>query len=337
MTGSHNVLDFLPQGFMEQGVGLKGCFSSTELATVGMGGTAKKSLRKVMWYVQQTGKQEYTAWRLNAQMVPMRDSRTVKPEEFLIKYEPELKSFNEQVRPAMRKLAKTIARGERYRAKNKSFSAEMEFVSALKIDEENVRATFGLGLTYLEREDAARAKSVFNHLVQMDDAFQPEHKHLFNDFGIKLRKNKMFDQAEAYYKRALELCKDDENLYFNIARACYENGDFKECVKYLNACLKLNKEVDSAKKLILHIVRLDRDEGLRLKYGKPRVKANIGPGAREMLFELEQMARDQEVDERFAGATPMPGAKKCRAKGGAKRFVYTPNGDIDVVEDVDQL
>ena len=53
----------------------------------------------------------------------------------------------------------------------------------------------------------------------------PEHKHLFNEFGIALRKKGMFGEAIRYYHRAIELTRKDENIYLNLARAHFEKGD----------------------------------------------------------------------------------------------------------------
>lgn len=88
----------------------------------------------------------------------------------------------------MRELQKTIARGERHRKNKEYYSAEYEFKNALKIDEENIRATFGIGLTYLDRGELDKAKMVFKRIYNLNGAFEREHKHLFNEFGIKLRK-----------------------------------------------------------------------------------------------------------------------------------------------------
>ena len=83
---------------------------------------------------------------------------------------------------------------------------------------DNVRANFGIGLTYLERGESDKAENIFARLIKLDGAYEEEHKHLFNEFGISLRKNKMFSQSLEYYLRALDLTKKDENLYINIAR-----------------------------------------------------------------------------------------------------------------------
>ncbi|NMC49482.1 MAG: tetratricopeptide repeat protein, partial [Desulfovibrio sp.] len=78
--------------------------------------------------------------------------------------------------------------------------------------------------------------------------------HLFNEFGINLRKNKMLDQALDYYRRAENLSEADENLHYNIARAFFEKKDLQMCFEYLKKALDLNPELVAAKKFIAYLV-----------------------------------------------------------------------------------
>ncbi|MFW5838126.1 MAG: tetratricopeptide repeat protein, partial [Desulfovibrionaceae bacterium] len=92
-----------------------------------------------------------------------------------------------------------------------------------------------------------KANDIFERLVKLEASFDQEHKHLFNDFGINLRKSGMIDQALDYYLRAVELTNDDDHLHHNIARAYYEKGDLRKCVEHLKKALALNEELEEAK------------------------------------------------------------------------------------------
>ena len=146
-----------------------------------------------------------------------------------------------------------VARADRHRKRGETFSAEFEYGNALNVDEENIRANFGLGLTYLERGDKAKANDIFERLVKLDAAFETEHKHLFNDFGINLRKQDMYDQAVDYYSRALELTEDDENLHYNIARAYFGIQNYEKALEHLNKALELAPEMKEAQKFITYL------------------------------------------------------------------------------------
>ena len=76
----------------------------------------------------------------------------------------------------------------------------MEYTNALGLDEKNVRAMFGLGLTYLQYDQHEKAKVLFEELIGLDGFAAPEHKHLFNQFGIELRKGKYPESAEEWWK-----------------------------------------------------------------------------------------------------------------------------------------
>jgi Tfp pilus assembly protein PilF len=153
----------------------------------------------------------------------------------------------------MQELNKTVVKGEEHREKGENFSAELEFDNALKLDEENVRANFGLGLTYLERGEDKKSDDIFQRLVKLEAAFEPEHKHLFNEFGINLRKNRMYEQAVQYYERALNLQESDENLHYNIARAYFEKQKLDKVVEHLNKSLEMNPSLEESKKFLQYL------------------------------------------------------------------------------------
>jgi len=105
----------------------------------------------------------------------------------------------------------------------------------------------------MERGDAAKAADIFERVVGLDAAFAPEHKHLFNEFGINLRKSKLLDQAVDYYARALEITQNDENLYYNIGRAYFERGDVAEAIKNLRKALEIYPDFAEAKQFLDYI------------------------------------------------------------------------------------
>ncbi|TIH15608.1 tetratricopeptide repeat protein [Marinifilum sp. JC120] len=223
---------------------ITGVFSSRTESTVGTGTTTRQTVQKTYWFVEEQENGALEVQPLNINNVPSGPKLTVERDTFLDNYHPEPEYYAEVVRPSMESLNGSIKRGEGHRASGESYSAEYEFGHAIDADEENVRANFGLGLTYLERGETGRAEDVFRRLVGIGAIYEPQHKHLFNDFGINLRRNGMIDQALEYYHKAEEISKHDENLCLNIARAYYEKGKFDNCIKYIKKSLKLNPELE---------------------------------------------------------------------------------------------
>lgn len=233
---------------------VKGVFSTQAIQRVGTGTTTRKTIQKMYWFVEEIDDKSLDIQPLNKNYVPSGPKRKITMEELLEKFSPEPEFYVSTVYPRMRELNMTIVKGEKHRSKGEIFSAELEFGQALAVDEENVRANFGLGLTYLDRGEANKAQDIFERLVRLDAAFDKQHKHLFNEFGINLRKNKMLDQALDYYKRAEDLTQSDENLHYNIARAFFEKKDFVNCFEHLKKALDLNPDLAAAKKFLLYLV-----------------------------------------------------------------------------------
>lgn len=283
---------------------LRCVFSTITEIKVGSGVTSKKQLSKLLWHVQQQGVDEFGVRKINPQFVPVGESEIIDQDELLSKYTPEVEIHNTQVEPAMCALRKTIAKGDRHRKQGEPLSAEMEYTKALDVDETNVRAIFGLGLAYLDRDDKEKAKTVFEQLVALNAAFDLKHKHLFNEFGIALRKGELYDEAVKYYSRAVELTSDDENLYYNLSRAFYEKDDWEHCFEFASRAIKLNSCHEPALGLCRLIVAVFRDTSLCEKYCKPAVPVNVARKAEALVANGDGMDMTVELGPDGFGAGP---------------------------------
>ncbi len=206
----------------------------------------REDVQKSYWAVQELESGDVEVQALNNNNIPTGPKLLIDKERFLSNYHPEPEFYANTVLPSLMRQNERIARGEGHRNKDENYSAEYEFSTAVAVDEDNVRANFGLGLTFLERGETDRAEDVFKRLVKLNAVYAPEHKHLFNEFGISMRKHGMFEHALKYYHRAEEICEDDENLYLNISRAYFEKGDLRGCITYLEQSLVLNPDFDEA-------------------------------------------------------------------------------------------
>ncbi|MEG1610841.1 MAG: hypothetical protein RR317_06625 [Bilophila sp.] len=230
---------------------LRGVFSSQEVRVIGTGTTQRKMIQKVFWFVDQDDDNTIQVQPLNINYIPSGAKKIVTMDELLEKYAPEPEFYVQSVYPKIREMDESVEMGDRCRDKNELYSAEFEYNNALCLDVENVRANFGIGLTYLARGEVDKAENIFDRLVHLEAAFQEEHKHLFNDFGINLRKSKMYTQAKEYYARALELTTADENLHINMARALLELGEYLPCTQHLLDALQLAPDSDMAKRFLV--------------------------------------------------------------------------------------
>ncbi len=231
--------DILDDGL--KGPRIKGVFSSREADGGG---------EKTYWFAKEIDTDAISLDMLDENMLPTGRRRIRDKDDFLIEYalEPEL---------GYRLLTQRVLRGDMYRKQDKNLEAKIEYRQALRIDEENIRANFGLGLCYLALNQLDKAGYVFTNIVAMDESFGEEHKHLFNEFGIALRKKGLFDEAVRYYSRAVELCPTDENLYLNMARADFDKGDREGAFLYLKRTLELNPDQSEARAFLAWLRKND--------------------------------------------------------------------------------
>lgn len=233
---------------------VRGVFSTQEIHKVGTGTTTRKTVQKTFWFVEQKG-ESIECQPLNANYIPSGPKRKITMEELIAKFSPEPEFYQMSVFPKMREMQQSVDKGDTHREKGETFAAEYEYSRALKVDVANVRANFGIGLTYMDRGELDKAQDIFDRLLKLDGAFDAEHKHLFNEFGINLRKNKMLDQSVEYYQRALQLTANDENLHMNLARVLLETKDMDGCLDHLFAALELSPRHEISLKFLAWLLQ----------------------------------------------------------------------------------
>ncbi len=109
--------------------------------------------------------------------------------------------------------------------------------------ERAARADFAVALTSLRRGDLDHAVHLFNRLVGEDRQHPREHRHMFTEFGINLRKSGLPDMAVKHHEYALGLNPSDDHIHFNIARAYYDMGKVQKALSHLDESLKLNPDL----------------------------------------------------------------------------------------------
>lgn len=119
--------------------------------------------------------------------------------------------------------------------------------------EREVRSTFGLALSHLKRGNTDRARELFEKVAETEAPFETEHKHMFNEFGINLRKSSLPDVALKHYLRALQLSPNDENLHHNLARVYWELGDMENCERELRKSLELNPHLGYSARFLRYL------------------------------------------------------------------------------------
>lgn len=78
----------------------------------------------------------------------------------------------------------------------------------------------------------------------------------FNSAGIRHRKEKNFDAAIAEFQKAIAIDRNDEFLFYNLARSSFEKGDTAAAREALKAGLNINGDFAAARDLLAYIEKV---------------------------------------------------------------------------------
>ena len=116
-----------------------------------------------------------------------------------------------------------------------------------------VRAEFAMSLMRFRRGNKEGALQDFERLLAVEEGIVPAHKHMFTDFGIDLRKSRLYTLASRCFRRAANLSPHDSHALFNLARIHYEMGNFGKAAQYLDAALDSEPDLKCAMRLKMRI------------------------------------------------------------------------------------
>lgn len=239
---------------------IKGVFFEESTITLGTGHTQKTQRVKNYCEAEQLDDEKVKLAFLGNEGKPTGIVIEIALDEFLRRYtlDPnfKIKSKEESDRD------RHIAIAEKHRARGEHFSAEMEYNSALKIDPESIRANFGIGTLYMEMGDTTKAKEVFRQLSEIEAIFEEDNKHIFNEFGIELRKASMIDEALANYLKAITISPQDEHLHFNIARVYYDRKEMNDALEWIRKAIDINSHFRDARNFEALILKEMQEMGI---------------------------------------------------------------------------
>ena len=136
--------------------------------------------------------------------------------------------------------------------------------------EETAKDDFNSGLSALELGDRQRAMFAFERPLEMEVPWRPRHKHMFSQFGIALRKRKIYGLALRHHAKAMELSPVDEHIWFNLARVHYSLGNTEKTLEYLHRIIKANPQFKEGRLFLNYLEkRKEKDplQGPPLKLG----------------------------------------------------------------------
>lgn len=235
-----------------RGKAIEGIFSSQ----------AKGPKGKQYWLVKEIPGSRAEIQPVSERLTPQGPKKIITLGQLLESFEPEpdfyvAKAFKQQPpeEPLEREQPKPAPE---QRKPKKRVAVDLEGFELLGTPEEvekGARAGFGMALAHLKRGNAKRAREMFERLAEAEGDYAPAHKHMFNDFGISLRKERLPETSVKHYERAIGLAPGDENLHFNIARAYYDLREMDKAAEHLEKALEMEPGLMEARMFIEYIRR----------------------------------------------------------------------------------
>ena len=226
----------------------KQIYLKQETIRLGFGSTSRDTVIDNYFQVEEAAEENMVSIRLlNISDQPFGEPTLITREELEQDYLPCPDYFKNKKDPKVQLAEKHVELGEAHFENRQFFSAEREFNNALTLNNKDLKANLGKGKSLYARGERKEAKEIFDQLSQMDDLYEKENKHIFNEFGIELRKRNLHDEAIANYTKAIAIDPGDPVLYYNLGRVYYEKKDREESIEQLTKALTLRNDFKEAR------------------------------------------------------------------------------------------
>jgi tetratricopeptide (TPR) repeat protein len=230
-----------------------------ETIKLGFGATARTTVLENYYQVDELEDQGRVTLRLlNINDQPFGEAEVITCEDLEQEYIACPDYFQNKKSPQKVIVEKHVQSGEEHFEKREFYSAETEFNKALAFDQNDLRANLGKGKTLFAQGDKEEAKKVFERLAQMEDLYEKENKHVFNEFGIELRKRKLLEEAIANYSKAIEIDPEDAVIFYNLSRAYFEKGEAEQAVIQLKKALSLKPDFLEAQEFLASLGKSEK-------------------------------------------------------------------------------
>ena len=205
--------------------------------------------RKQYWFVWDGGEAGYSVQALDGAFQPHGAPLTMEPSLFRASFSPEPSILAAPIRripfPAVPPRPQDDARPAKTPEQHAAERAEVE---------NHLRAHFGALLLKLRRgDDVPAAIKALREIAEVEEGIVPEHKYMFAEFGINLRKGQLPEIALAHAKRVLSMAPGDSHAHFNIARIYHALGKTGEAEQHLLTALEFAPDMEYAKDFLAYM------------------------------------------------------------------------------------
>ena len=130
----------------------------------------------------------------------------------------------------------------------------LEMVQAEEKKKEEINSKIQQAIALIDEADMSQAQEI----IQNDEEIKNGIVHYYNMLGIRNREAKNYEEAINNYSKALLISPEDENLYYNTARAYFEQGKLNKAEAFLENAMQLNSEFKEAHELFEYLQKLDQ-------------------------------------------------------------------------------
>ena len=254
----------------------EGVYVESTVQNIGTGSTSRRQDIKNYHLARylEDGSVEVQLLDMDDKPLPIRERLVMEDFDQRFVHVPDY--FKNKKSPLDLKVEKNITQAEHHLQRKEYNSAEFEYSKALRLDEDNVRANFGVARVYLATGEMEKARTTLEKLSGIEAIFEESNKHIFNELGIELRRMGMHDQAIQFYIKALSFAQTDENLFFNVARAYFEKNDLEGARRFAGKALALKPGMPEVLRLLAAVERSEKGGGQPALPGGPENEADPG-------------------------------------------------------------
>lgn len=130
----------------------------------------------------------------------------------------------------------------------------LEMVQAEEKKKEEINSKIQQAIALIDEADMSQAQEI----IQNDEEIKNGIVHYYNMLGIRNREAKNYEEAIKNYSKALLISPEDENLFYNTARAYFEHSKLNKAEAFLENALKLNPEFKEAKEFFEYLQKVDQ-------------------------------------------------------------------------------
>ncbi|MBD5641240.1 MAG: tetratricopeptide repeat protein [Desulfovibrio sp.] len=214
----------------------------------------KSQQRQLKYFAWRLADGTYAVQELDSAYTAQGPAQHVQAEKFqtLFKQEPLILAA-----PVVTPDFRQFAPGETSKpeADDKNFAA-LERARSIRQTEADLRDTFEKALRALARpKDRKGALASLGRIAATRKGIKLEHKHMFRDFGVALRKKALPDLALECASRVVELSPEDDHARFNLARIYGILGRYDDAARQLQEAIRIDPAEKVYERLERHIER----------------------------------------------------------------------------------